>query len=780
MAEKRKESTYSGAVKLIWLSIAILTVGLLPLFLNLHQFAVTDFTDQEIPFILETKRMFSSGAPWWSWNTFSGDNFIGAYGFYTVTSPFVWLICLFPVDKIIWGIFFGLYLKTICTSLFAFLYFRKMQFSSSLSIVGGLMYGFSSFYISNLFYFHFCEPIMMFPLLLIAIEKVARKESNCYLWLALCSFVVVFINFYFAFSSFLLGLIYYLFRTHSLKSFSFLSLLKTIGCVTLGILLDSFILLPVLYHSSGSARATVATDPQFLFGFDPSHLLVAISYYVGLLRLLVSPQISDAVSEDSFIGHTNYNSCEPYVTLFGLFLIAIYIWRKRDWLAWLLVLLLVIYITPINGIFTLFTCGAYRRWLYGFVLLGTLASLYVVKEKSPVSRQSLWIYIDICLIIYIINFLLSFIACDLDLNYFIVKKDRYFQFALMLFNLICLFIWVFNPHRRKLLLLLICGCSTFNLAGFSFSAINSGARLGKDTLPMHYNALYDEPYGDNSTDFRFRYDDETNYRNIALLQNRPGICSFHSISNKALLPFRKELNDALTEPILYNVLANRHSTATLLSVKEVKKYKGKLLAENPNEGPLKLIRHEANYDLYENETYIPMGFAYDSYITLPEMDKAKEQNDSTDVMLMLLDNILINKEDVSELSRYLRKGKVNTDVQIDSIASLRRNNTISNFKGDSKGFTCTSDFAQDRFIFFSVAHDPGFSAYIDDTPVKIYNVNLGMSGIVVPKGPHTIKFSYFPPGLKWGSFLSLLALVIFISLVLVRKRHEKRLTDSSF
>lgn len=199
--------------RLLLLTVIILTVGLLPFFgCGMHHIAQSDFVRQQIPFILETRRMFLSGAPLWSWNTNLGENFLAAYSFYTATSPFVWLTCLFPVSKIMWGIMLSLYLKTLCVAAFSYLYFRKMSFSKELSEIGGLLYTFSSFYICNLFYFHFCEPIMMFPLLLIAIEHYISGGKRRVFWLALSVFGVVWLNYYFAVCSLLLGGIYFIFR----------------------------------------------------------------------------------------------------------------------------------------------------------------------------------------------------------------------------------------------------------------------------------------------------------------------------------------------------------------------------------------------------------------------------------------------------------------------------------------------------------------------------------------------------------------------------------------
>lgn len=159
--------------KLFFTILAVTVVGILPslLYNEGRYLPEADFVNQQIPFIYETKRMLSSGVPLWSWNHFFGDNFIGAYSFYTLTSPFVWINCLFPYRYLVWGIMFTLFLKMICCGWFSYAYLRKMQFGESLCMIGSLMYTFSSWAITNLFYYHFMEPMICFPLLLMAIDN---------------------------------------------------------------------------------------------------------------------------------------------------------------------------------------------------------------------------------------------------------------------------------------------------------------------------------------------------------------------------------------------------------------------------------------------------------------------------------------------------------------------------------------------------------------------------------------------------------------------------------
>lgn len=70
------------------------------------------------------------------------------------------------------------------------------------------MYAFSSYAISNSFYYHFFEPMIMFPILLIAIERFLCREKFSKTTLILAAFFTSFINYYFSICSFLAAAMY--------------------------------------------------------------------------------------------------------------------------------------------------------------------------------------------------------------------------------------------------------------------------------------------------------------------------------------------------------------------------------------------------------------------------------------------------------------------------------------------------------------------------------------------------------------------------------------------
>ena len=83
-----------------------------------------DFIEQQLPFILETRRILRAGLDSYSFNTLLGTPAVGSYAFYTLGSPFVWPLVLLPEALIPFGISVMAVLKHAVCALCAFLVFR--------------------------------------------------------------------------------------------------------------------------------------------------------------------------------------------------------------------------------------------------------------------------------------------------------------------------------------------------------------------------------------------------------------------------------------------------------------------------------------------------------------------------------------------------------------------------------------------------------------------------------------------------------------------------------
>ena len=218
----------------------------------------------------------------------------------------------------------------------------------------------------------------------------------------------------------------------------------------------------------------------------------------------------------------------------------------------------------------------------------------------------------------------------------------------------------------------------------------------------------------------------------------------------------------------------------------------------------KLIKTCNNFNIYENECYIPMGFVYENYVTEEEFKRISE-NDRTQVILktMVLSRDVMKKH--ADITGYDEEkysvlyGKYPMRFQSDVDKFLYSNDFDSYRKhcealaaSSCKTFRYTSDGfeafyenkdKEENLMFFSVPYSEGFTATINGKPVDIDKVNYGFMGVRIPAEKNLkIVFHYKTPGLSQGIAISLLSLAAFalymsgiiIFRVVSAKRQNKR------
>lgn len=173
-----------------------------------------DFIEQQLPFILETRRILRSGLNSYSFNTFLGAPAVGSYAFYTLGSVFVWPLALLPKALIPFGISVMAVLKHAVCALTSFCYLRRMVKEERLALLGSVLYTFSAFTIVNTQFYHFLEVIAFFPLILLGMEDAMSDHPRRGLLALFCGLNTL-TNYYFMLSSALLAALYFVFRFFS-------------------------------------------------------------------------------------------------------------------------------------------------------------------------------------------------------------------------------------------------------------------------------------------------------------------------------------------------------------------------------------------------------------------------------------------------------------------------------------------------------------------------------------------------------------------------------------
>lgn len=764
--------------KLSLLILVLVFIGILPVLVCNHGYFLmeSDYFNQQIPFIYETKRMLSSGIPFWSWNHYFGDNFIGAYSFYTLTSPFVWINCLFPYKYLIWGIELTLFLKFLCCGWVSYAYFRQMRFAQRLSAVGALMYTFSSYTITNLFYYHFMEPLICFPLLLMAIEHLLGKGRHRYSVLIAASFLVVFVNFYFSIGSFVAAALYGLCRiVRGEAGERGRTTCAAMACVIAGIAIAAVVLVPVAISFNGGARETTANMPS----------LNVWLFMIGdrILSMFV-PKFEEG-NNPYFHVVFGWSGPAVFIPVVGCFFALIYIFRHKDWLSLLLIISLLLFLTPLNGIFTLFTSHDYVRWGYALCLFFILPCLRIIRGE-PFGKRVFNKYLILALSVIVVAYAANsiwFFKRHLSFPEFLSEVNWPCNlYILLLFAINTFFLYGFvRTHKLAILSwgIIICVALQFIGATGCRELVTCNMNAYQANIDQWHKFTFIDTKHIESQPFTYRVDFiEEKPTNMSLRTGVPGVESFSSCYNQSIAFF---LNMCGKESDSYNrnkfiPYPNRTSFDALMSVKEIHDYNHNLLKLKrfypaPIDGK-RLKAHQPNVDIYAFDYYIPMGFTYDSYMDAREiyrLDTAKTVR--MDIPLQLLAHLWVDSCDTAVAAKYMRRGTMTTHLSIDSVCRERRKQVCDRFEGDTHGFSAHVDMKKANLLFFSVPADPGFKATVDGKPTRILKANLGLSAIVVDKGRHHIRFEYTPEGLKAGAMISLLALLIALA-VFVWERRE--------
>ncbi|MDE6691772.1 MAG: YfhO family protein, partial [Muribaculaceae bacterium] len=499
--------------------------------------------------------------------------------------------------------------------------------------------------------------------------------------------------------------------------------------------------------------------PHESFSFDSSDFGI----YVDRIFWLIYPKAHEGRFFYAILD-SRWNSNTASISVFGL-LPSLLIFTKKGhrWIKWLTVLFAIIYITPFNGLFSLFTDCYYSRWAYAFTLAIITSTLFYIKDYGMPSYRYALYY---CIVIYGFYFLFVgysvYWQLHIGWNWMSESVTRLLMdFGLIVINAIALLLlcsnrkWMTPRYYATVICVGLCTAVQFLI--YSIPEVMKDSPKGiVSTETDYFRQDLDHRV---SGDFEYR----TNFyvpnggghpgNNFGLICNRASINTYHSIQNSKILNWINIVGNQIDPRRVFYTRRFMDSFEALMSVKDHIVVMNEYTDTLPDESPA--ARDDAFY-IYENRHYLPMGFTYDRYVTSDAVKAAMQKDDGFDTPLHLLSALMIDRTDEKALSPYLRPGSIDVDVSLDSVVNARRAITCDRFRGHTKGLDAHIDLDTTRVVFFSVLADDGFKAYIDGKQTKIYETNFGFSSLVVPAGSHDITFRYFPPGLKLGMLVSVI------------------------
>lgn len=733
-----------------------------------------DYNVQQIPFYQMCHDMIRSGEVGWNWYTDLGSNFVGSYAFYLMGSPFFWLTIPFPSGAVPYLMAPLMMLKIATAAATSFGYIKRFVRNPDYAFLGALMYAFSGYSIYNIFFNHFHEVIAFFPLLLIAMEEYFVDGRRGAFPLAVGLLATV--NYYFFFGEVIFCVLYFIVCAFTRRDYKvsvgnfFLFALEA----ALGLVLSAVLLLPAILMVLSNPRLD-----NWLLGW--SGLLYGNEQRYGLiLSSLFYPPDVPAYPNLFPDSNAKWSSVSLYLPLFSTVGLVAFLkmgMKRFAWVKKLLLISLFIALIPIlNSAFSLFNSSYYARWYFMPVLLMAVSTAVALAEADTKTLRSgvRWTLAGVALFAVVAVFP-SEEDGEIVFGQLISYPERFAAyFAIVAASLIIVSFLIRLPRRVFVrpaalsLSLMICATSIVML---SIGAGNATAvhRVVDMGLRGEFETIAAEPDDVYRID-TYNSDGTRVLDNFPMFWQIPTIQAFQSVVSGSIFTFYEFLGidrDVASRPDISYI-----GLRTLTSVKYLLNYEEEEKLEIDG---FRYLTTENDLDIYENENYVPMGFAYDYYLDDADVENCPDGQ----LDRLLLRGLYLTDEQIEQygdLLEPLPEGESPPigETALSEAADALREKSCDSFVRDKSGFTATYTGDAPELIFFSVPWDSGWSATVNGEPAEILNVDCGMMAVAVPAGSSTIRFDYETPGLKAGALITGGGFILWAGYLFLLKRKGYR------
>ena len=745
-----------------------------------------DFNVQQVPFYRLAHDAIRSGSWGWNQHTDLGANFIGSYSFYLLGSPFFWLTIPFPSEWLQYCMGPLLILKFACATLTGYVYIHRYTKSQDSALIGAVLYAFSGFSVYNVFFNHFHEAIVFFPLLLAALDEYMETRRRGIF--ALAVFACCLVNYYFFVGMVTFTVIYFFLRLIcgswriSIRDFLLLALEAV-----LGVALSCVLLVP-------SVLAVVQNNrvDNLINGWN-GVLYNRNQRYLHILECFFFPPDLPARPNFTPDSESKWSSLGAWLPLFGM--TGVIGWlqlRRKHWLKKMLWILFTMALVPfLNASFQMLNAAFYARWYYMLTLMMALATVLALENERVDWRRSLiWTFNITAAIAVVVGFMPQKETVDdqelwsFGLMEYPTRFWGYVAISLISLALVA-YLFLFCRSSRRRFKRAAMGCLSAVAVLYSIFFIALGKTQSDYTwdhlIPYELNGGVNVPLTDLQT---CRSDFYESMDNAAMFWQVPSIQAFHSIVPGSVMDFYDSIGvqrDVGSRPkVSHYGLRGLCSVHWLFDDDQDTDHFAGESADEPAMPGWAYYGNANGYDIWENEYYVPMGSTYQYYLTTGEYEALAKGSDTTvgSRELSMLRALVLRDEDIPKVEGLLEPlpedDRTFNESGYFQDCLDRAQGACSSFAYHSGGFSAEIDAPGERMVFFSVPWEPGWSAKVNGQDAEILRVNVGFMAVAVPAGDSVrIDFTYTTPGLAMGILISILALMGLIGYLTLMKRTEK-------
>lgn len=570
----------------------------------------------------------------WDFSIGEGSDVLGTFHYYVMGDPFAFFCFLFPAKYMF--IFYGL--MVILRMYFAGLTFSAfciyMGHSKCFVLPGTLCYAFSYWAMYNAVrHPFFLNPLIYFPLLILGVEKIIRKERP-YVFIG-AVFVSAISNFYFFYMLVLSVVLYVVVRLIFLYRKDIKQWLTTIGKLlytsVIGVMLSGVIFVPMLYFFSSDTRFESSNALRLVYPF---------SYYLKLPGLFT-------IEGDTFW------TCMGFAMPVFFAVILLFLKKKNNTIlkAFFIICVIMALIPAFGQAFNGFSYMC-NRWTFAFAMLMSYILVVMCDELVNLDKKTTKL-LKVALFAY-------FVVCML------IKYSRNLKLVCVtLIALVCLILLVKLKSRegRIVAITLAVILSTLSNSFWKYSSLgdnyaeecitvdealditNTETKLVSEVIKI------DKDYSDN--DF-VRYSGSELVYNASCLEGLSSTGLYWTLTNTFVSSFRKTMGLPL-ETLLPHKFMGYDQRSVLLALSSVKYY---VAPDDDDNIPysFKYVKSADNLKIYENENALPLGYTYDKAINHDEWEKLSLQKKQES----LLHAIVLNSDNI-ESEDYVNISQIDYD-----------------------------------------------------------------------------------------------------------------------
>lgn len=768
-----------------------------------------DYNSQSMLFWQYANQFIKDGGSF-SWETELGSGFVNSYSYYMLGSPFFWASLWIPSKWMPWAMVPLFCFKFAFAGAGGYLWAKRWVKNPQYAMLAGMLYAFCGYNIYSIFYDSFVDVTALFPYLLAALDDaIIDKRRGCFsIWVA----VSLLINYYFFIGEAIFLILYFICMLLGKKYILTGKLFLRMAVETvLGIAMGAVLVIPAALSLMQNPRiSSFLNDYDFIVYGEPQKYM---AIFASMFIMPDAPYQNTLFSQSG----TQWQNVCAYLPVVGITggVALCRAERKHPFARVMKFCIICAFVPMLNAIFTLENATYYARWYYMpiLILCGATAMVLDNDELYQAEWKDAWKTVFICTAAFVALELVPSNVELLGLKLGVTSSASIFWilWGISIAGVVlCGFVCKKYRKTEKYISVMMSSVMVFSfIYGEAHMLLT---RYVTDTGEHTWYAGYEDldnvakllPQGEW---YRIDSNTITNY-NLALGFSSedffsstvsPGIFSFYMEAGhgRTVMPLDGQPNYALRSllGVKYLMVGAEDEKAWSADASGTK-----VTINNSNAGnALQLLKDSedtadtvytpqewaVNWEergrteetiVYENQNFIPMGFAYDYYITkdqLADVDADVRSN-------LLLKAIVLNDEQVGKYGDILQPlpEKEFQNLNFESFkkdCADRRKQTADTFETNNYGFTATTSFDTDELVFFSVPYEKNaFTATVNGEPVDVEEVDCGLMAIPVPAGEADIVVTYHTPGLKESVTISIAGIIIWILYALVCYNKGKK------